>query len=107
MHNAKKLKMIWSNYGIAMYCPQCKSSHNKKNGFRNGKQSYKCKNCGDRYVENPVSRRYSVEIKQLCLNSVVGDAELNSVSPTLEMYLNGMGFRAIAPYYRNRPRDNY
>ncbi len=25
-----------------MYCPQCKSSHNKKNGFRGGKQSYKC-----------------------------------------------------------------
>lgn len=63
-----------------MQCPQCKSFHNKKNGFRRGKQSYKCKDCGCQYVENPVSRKYSVEIKQLCL----------------KMYLNGMGFRAIA-----------
>ena len=63
-----------------MYCPQCKSSHNKKNGFRGGKQSYRCKDCGYQYVENPISRAYPIEVKQLCL----------------KMYLNGMGFRAIA-----------
>ena len=35
------------------------------------------------------------QVRQLCLNSVVGYAELNSASPTLKMYLNGMGLRGI------------
>ncbi|NJM86201.1 MAG: IS1 family transposase [Hydrococcus sp. RU_2_2] len=63
-----------------MQCPQCKSSQNKKNGFRRSKQSYKCKACGCQDVGNPQKKRYSPEVKQLCL----------------KMYLNGMGFRAIA-----------
>ena len=63
-----------------MHCPKCKSSQKKKNGFRRGKQSYRCKNCGCQYVENPKPRGYSNEIKQFCL----------------KMYLNGMGLRAIA-----------
>ena len=48
--------------------------------FPYGKQSYRCKNCGCQYVENPQPRGYSNEVKQLCLTT----------------YLNGMGFRAIA-----------
>ena len=63
-----------------MHCPKCKSSQSKKNGFRRGKQSYRCKNCGCQYVENPQPKGYSLEVKQLCL----------------KMYLNGMGFRAIS-----------
>ena len=63
-----------------MYCPKCKSSQTKKNGLRRGKQSFKCKDCGYQYVENPQPRAYPTEVKQLCL----------------KMYLNGMGFRAIA-----------
>ena len=63
-----------------MQCPKCKSSHNKKNGFRRGKQSYKCKDCGYQFVENPISRKYTPEVRQICL----------------KMYLNGLGFRARA-----------
>ena len=62
-----------------MNCPKCKSNQNKKNGFRRGKQSYKCKNCGTQYVINPSFRSYSPQIKQT----------------SIEMYLNGMGFRGI------------
>ncbi len=65
---------------LTMHCPKCKSDRSKKNGFRRGKQSYRCKNCGCQYVENPKPKGYSSEVKQLCL----------------KMYLNGMGFRAIA-----------
>ena len=65
---------------MSICCPKCKSSQNKKNGFRRKKQSYRCKNCGCQYVENPKPRAYPNEVKQLCL----------------KMYLNGMGFRAIA-----------
>ena len=63
-----------------MNCPKCSSSKNKKNGFRRGKQSYRCKDCGCQYVKNPQPSAYPTEVKQLCL----------------KMYLNGMGFRAIA-----------
>ena len=63
-----------------MHCTKCKSDRSKKNGFRRGKQSYRCKDCGCQYVENPKPKGYSSEVKQLCL----------------KMYLNGMGFRAIA-----------
>ena len=63
-----------------MQCPKCQSSHKKKNGFRRGKQSYKCKDCGYQFVENPISRKYPPEVKQICL----------------KMYLNGLEFRASA-----------
>ncbi len=65
---------------MTMYCPKCNSSQNKKNGFRRGKQAYRCNNCGSQYIENPQPRAYPNEVKQLCL----------------KMYLNGMSFRAIA-----------
>jgi insertion element IS1 protein InsB len=71
-----------------MHCPKCpkglasrrNSAQNKKNGFRRGKQSFRCKDCGCQYVQDPTPRAYSVEVKKLCL----------------KMYLNGMGFRGIA-----------
>ena len=63
-----------------MQCPKCQSSRNKKNGFRRGKQSYRCHDCGHQFVESPTPRAYHPQVKQLCL----------------KMYLNGMGFRAIA-----------
>ena len=63
-----------------MDCPKCKSSQKKKNGFRRGKQSFRCKNCGCQYVAHPSSRAYSQQIKQTCI----------------EMYLNGMGIKGIS-----------
>lgn len=63
-----------------MHCAKCNSSQNKKNGFRRGKQSFKCKDCGYQYVQDPKPRAYPTEVKKLCL----------------KMYLNGMGFRGIA-----------
>ena len=63
-----------------MECPKCQSSQSKKNGFRRGKQSYRCKKCGAQYVAHPVSKAYPPPIKQTCI----------------EMYLNGMGIRGIS-----------
>ncbi len=63
-----------------MHCRACESTRIKKNGFRRGKPSYRCRDCGYQFVESPTSKGYSTEVKQRCL----------------EMYVNGMGFRAIA-----------
>ena len=63
-----------------MQCPRCSSTHIRKNGMKQGKQNYICVDCRRQFIDayDP-SRTYSDEIKQECL----------------EMYVNGMGFRAI------------
>ena len=63
-----------------MECPECKSEHINKNGFRRGKQNHICVDCGRQFVAKPqINRGYSDELRRSCL----------------KMYLNGMGFRGI------------
>jgi len=50
-----------------------------KNGHRQGKQSYLCRNCTRQFRENPQPRSYSAEVKDLCV----------------KMSLNGMGCSGI------------
>ncbi len=35
-----------------MKCPHCQSKQLSKNGYRRGKQCYRCKDCGKQFVEN-------------------------------------------------------
>ena len=63
-----------------MQCPQCQSTHIRKNGIKRGKQNHICVSCGRQFIERyEVSRGYSDEVKRECL----------------KMYTNGMGFRGI------------
>lgn len=62
-----------------MDCPHCQGSKVVKNGRRQGKQSYLCRDCNRQFREYPKSQSYSPDIKALCI----------------KMSLNGMGFRAI------------
>ncbi len=62
-----------------MNCPNCTSTHIRKNGHRRGKQNYICVKCDRQFIESYTKRGYSPEIKQQCLT----------------MYVNGMGFRGI------------
>ncbi len=65
-----------------MDCPRCNSSSHKKNGIVDGRQRYKCHDCG---------YNYSVEMK-------------STASPTsvkrqaLQLYLEGLGFRSIGRF---------
>jgi transposase-like protein len=63
-----------------MQCPECSSTHIRKNGSRKGKQRYICADCQRQFlsVYEPL-KGYSNDLKRECL----------------ELYLNGMGFRAI------------
>ena len=45
------------------------------------------------FVKNPKNHRGDGDEIRKTFNSVVGYAEFSSASPTLKMYLNGMGFR--------------
>jgi len=62
-----------------MNCPKCNSSEKCKDGFVLGRQRFRCKSC---------TYRYSVERK-----SDVKSAETKKLA--LQMYLEGLGFRAI------------
>jgi transposase-like protein len=63
-----------------MKCPECQSSHVRKNGIKTGKQNHICVDCGRQFVvRNETPYGYSDEVKQNCL----------------KMYVNGMGLRAI------------
>ena len=45
-----------------MRCPSCEQQEIIKNGkIHNGKQRYKCKNCGRQFVENPQKCRVTEE----------------------------------------------
>lgn len=63
-----------------MECPECQSTHIRKNGIRRGKQNHICVDCGRQFVQDPRTERgYSDEVRRDCL----------------KMYVNGMGFRGI------------
>ncbi|BAZ69386.1 IS1 transposase [Fischerella sp. NIES-4106] len=67
------------NHVIAMQCPRCESTHIRKNGKKGSKQNYICVDCGRQFIDSYEHQGYSEELKKECL----------------EMYLNGLGFRAI------------
>jgi transposase-like protein len=63
-----------------MRCPDCGSTHIRKNGKKQGKQNYICADCHRQFIDSyDPPKGYSNDIKRECL----------------EMYVNGMGFRAI------------
>jgi transposase-like protein len=63
-----------------MQCPDCSSTHIRKNGKNRGKQNHICVACGRQFIQDYAPPPgYSDEVKALCLR----------------MYVNGSGFRAI------------
>jgi transposase-like protein len=62
-----------------MNCPKCSSNSNCKAGTAKGRQRYKCKECHYHYTVEKKSDVKTKETKKLAL----------------ELYLEGLGFRAI------------
>jgi len=62
-----------------MKCPKCGSEEHCKDGIVKGRQRFKCKKCNYRYTVERKSDVKSAETRRLAL----------------EMYLEGLGFRAI------------
>ena len=61
-----------------MKCPKCNSEEHVKSGFMKGKQRYKCKRCGCNFTQD--HKR---------------GANLQTRLQALQLYLEGLGFRAI------------
>lgn len=65
-----------------MQCPECGSTHIRKNGKKSGRQNNICVACSRQFIDHyDLPKGYSAEFKQECLNP----------------YVNGSGFRAIEP----------
>jgi len=63
-----------------MQCPECGSTHIRKNGKKQGKQNHICVACARQFLDcYAPPKGYSDEVKQECLR----------------MYVNGTGFRGI------------
>ena len=62
-----------------MQCKKCNCTVSVKNGIVNGRQRYKCKECGYNYTVERRSTEYSKEVKKRAL----------------QLYLEGLGFRSI------------
>lgn len=63
-----------------MQCPECGSTHIRKNGLRRGKKNHICVDCSRQFIDRyDPPKGYSDEVKQECL----------------KMLVNGMGFRGI------------
>lgn len=79
-----------------LYCPSCKSNLIVKNGkIHNGKQNYRCRNCGRQFVQDPQNKIISQETKdlidKLLLEKIplAGIARATEVSePWLQSYVN-------------------
>jgi transposase-like protein len=77
-------------------CPVCESSRTVKNGrIHNGKQRYKCHECGRQFIENPTKKVIDQStrdlIDRLLLEriSLAGIARVAQVSePWLQNYVN-------------------
>ena len=65
-----------------MNCPRCKCSDYIKNGKVDGRQRYKCSDCG---------YNYSVELKSSASSASVK-------RQALQLYLEGLGFRSIGRF---------
>jgi transposase-like protein len=74
-----------------MNCPRCGSINYCKDGVIKGRQRYKCKDCVYHYTVEQKSDVKSIEISRLAF----------------EMYLEGMGIRAIGPYSENKLRYSF
>jgi transposase-like protein len=66
-----------------MNCPKCKNADSVKAGFNNSKQRYKCKPCGCHFTRS-TPKGEPVEKKR----------------QALQLYLEGLGFRAIARFLK-------
>ncbi len=66
-----------------MNCPKCGMEKNVKAGFNNGKQRYKCKECGCHFTRS-TPKGEPVEKKRQAVH----------------LYLEGLGFRAIGRFLK-------
>jgi insertion element IS1 protein InsB len=90
---------------MRIYCPECGSTNNKKNGhIYNGKQNYYCKTCGRQFVENPEQKLISTEERERIRKLLLERIPLRGICRVMKVSLRWLlGF--IASEYEQLPDD--
>ena len=81
---------------MMIFCPSCESQHTVKNGrIHNGKQNYRCRDCGRQFVQDPQNKVIDQGTKDLIDKlllerlSLAGIARVTGVSELwLQRYVN-------------------
>ena len=82
--------------GVMLSCSSCESQHTVKNGrIHNGKQNYRCRDCGRQFVQDPQNKVIDPATKDLIDKlllerlSLAGIARVTGVSELwLQRYVN-------------------
>jgi len=74
----KRILLTAKGRSKRMRCPKCGKEDCVKNGYRRGKQRYRCRGCGCNYTKSE-KQGYPLSIKR----------------KAIQYYLEGMGFRQI------------
>jgi transposase-like protein len=93
-------------------CPACDSTHTVKNGkIHNGKQNFKCCNCGRQFVQDPqnkvIDQVTKTLIDKLLLEKIplAGIARVVGVSePWLQSYVNAK-YEAVPQQVKVSPKE--
>jgi transposase-like protein len=73
-------------------CPTCDSTHIVKNGkIHNGKQNYKCRNCGRQFVQDPQNKIIDPATKTL-IDKLLLDVTRCGLSCFTKAISNGFGW---------------
>ena len=90
---------------MKIYCPECRSTNNKKNGhIHNGKQNHYCKTCGRQFVENPQQKLISTEERERIRSLLLERIPLRGICRVMKVSLRWLlGF--IASEYDQLPDD--
>jgi len=74
--------------GNIMNCPSCQSTHVKKNGhIHNGKQNFRCKDCGRQFVADKEKKEISDHDKQIIKNLLSERLSLRGICRALNVSL--------------------
>lgn len=86
-------------------CPSCGSGRYKKNGhLRNGKQNYRCKDCGRQFVADCEFKTIGEETREFIKKALLERNSLRGICRIFEVSLTWLlGF--IAALYGNLPPD--
>ena len=89
----------------ALICPSCNSPHCKKNGhIHNGKQNYRCKDCGRQFVLDKSQKIISDLTKQLIKNALLERISLRGICRTFSVSLTWLlGY--LVEIYAQLPAD--
>ncbi len=78
----------WALHSGEMNCPNCQSTHVRKNGHRGTKQNYVYDDCGRQFIDSYSPKGYPDGVKEHCLKLYVNDLDFRAIERCAGVYYN-------------------